>query len=119
MVLCLRLRIRRGIEDMFYRFGVNSSSDIPSTPAVELGPREEDISGGDWSYREAAGSSMRLSTITKPDISIAVRAVPPRHSDDPTQGCWKAAMEICGKFSQDQGFGVDVCAGFGIGCDCV
>ena len=46
------------IESMLNRFGVDSSSDIPATPGVELGPREEGEPGGDWPYREAVGSLM-------------------------------------------------------------
>ena len=41
---------------MLNRSGVNSSSDIPATPGVELGPKYEGEHGGDWPYREAAGA---------------------------------------------------------------
>ena len=34
------------IESMLNRFGVNSSPDIPATPGVELGRREEDVPRG-------------------------------------------------------------------------
>ena len=81
------------IESMLNRFGVNSSSDIPATPGVELGPREEGEPGGDWPYREAVGSLMWLSTMTRPDISNAVRAVA-RHSHNPTERHWKAVLKI-------------------------
>ena len=40
------------IESILNRFGVDSSSDIPATPGVEPGPREEGERGGDWRYRE-------------------------------------------------------------------
>ena len=62
-------------ESMLNCFGVSSSFDIPTTPGVELGPREEGEPKGDWPYREAVGSLMWLSTMTRPDISNAVRAV--------------------------------------------
>ena len=81
------------IESMLNRFGVNSSSDIPATPGVELGPREEGEPDGDWPYREAVGSLMWLSTMTRPDISNAVRAVA-RHSHNPTERHWKAVLKI-------------------------
>ena len=60
-------------------FGFNSSSDIPATPGVELGSREEGELGGDWPYREAVGSLMWLPTITSLDISNVVR-IAARHS---------------------------------------
>ena len=70
------------VERMLSRFGVNSSSDIPATPGVELGPREEGEPKGDWPYREAVSSLMWLSTVTRRDISNAVRAAA-RHSSQP------------------------------------
>ena len=54
---------------------MNSSSDIPATSDVDLRPREEGEPRGDWLYREAVSSPMWLSTMTRPDISNAVRAV--------------------------------------------
>ena len=60
------------VESMLNHFGVNSSSDIPATPGVELGPREEIEPEGGWPYREAAGSLMWLSTMTWPDFSHCV-----------------------------------------------
>ena len=36
------------VESMLNRFGVNSSSDIPATPGVELGPREEGEPKREW-----------------------------------------------------------------------
>ena len=74
---------------MLNRFGVNSSSEIPSTPGVELGLRVECKLGGDWPYTEAGGSSMWLSTMTKQDISNGVRDMA-RHSHNPTERQWKA-----------------------------
>ena len=69
---------------MLNRFGVNSFYDIPKTPGDERGPKEEGEPKGDWPFREAVGSLMWLSTITRPtDISNAVRAVA-RHSHNPT-----------------------------------
>ena len=81
------------VERMLNRFGVNSSSDIPGTPGVEIGPREEGEPKGDWPYREVVGSLMGLSTMTRPDISNVVRAVA-RHSHNPTDRHWKAVLKI-------------------------
>ena len=60
---------------------------------MELGPREEGEPGGDWPYREAVGSLMWLSIMTRADISNAVRAVA-RHSHNPTERHWKAVLKI-------------------------
>ena len=75
------------VESMLNRFGVNSSSDIPATPGVELCPREEGEPKGDWPYREAVGSLMCLSLLnmTWPDVSNAMHAVV-RHCHNPTDG---------------------------------
>ena len=54
------------VESMLNRFGVNSSSDIPATPGVELGPREEGEPKGDWPCREAVGCLMWPSSMTRP-----------------------------------------------------
>ena len=60
---------------------------------MELGPREESKRGGDWLYREGVGSLMWLSTMTRLDISNAVRAVA-RHSHNPTERRWQAVLKI-------------------------
>ena len=102
------------IESMQDRFGANSSSDIPATPGVELGTREEGDIGGDWPYREAVGSLMRLSIMTRSDISNAVRALA-THSHNPTDRHWKAVLkDIYSLPPWDQVYGVDVRAGLGI-----
>ena len=80
------------VERMLTRFGVNSSSDIPATPGVELGRREEGEPRGDWPFREAMCSLMWLSTMTRPGISNAVHPVA-RHSHNPTDRQWKALMK--------------------------
>ena len=105
------------VESMLNRFGGNSSSDIPATPGVELGPREEGEPEGDWPYREAVGSLMWLSTMTRPDISNPVRAVAP-HSHNPTDRHWKAVLKIMAYLHGTRGMGLTFCEGLGIGFDC-
>ena len=92
---------------MLTRFGVNSSSDIPATPGVELCLTEEGDSKGDWPYREAVGSLMWLSTMTRPDISNAVRAVA-RHSHNPTDRHLKAGFKIMAYLHGTRGSGLDL-----------
>ena len=81
------------IESMLNRFGVNSSSDIPAIPGTELDAKEEDEFGGDWPYREAVGSLMWLSTMTRTGISNAVRAVV-HHSHNPMETRRKVDLKI-------------------------
>ena len=98
---------------MLNRFGVNSSSDVPTTPGVELGPREEGAPKGDWSYGEAVGSLMWLSTMTRPDISNAVRAVT-RHSHNPTDRHWKSVLKIMAYLHGTRGMGLTFARGSGL-----
>ena len=101
------------VESMLNRFGVNSFSDIPATPGVEIGPREEGELKGDWPYREAVGSLMWLSTMTRPDISNAVRAVA-RHSHNPTDRHWKAVLKIMAYLQGKRGMGLTFVRGSGL-----
>lgn len=87
-------------------FGAKSSSDIPTTPGVELGIREEGESGGDWPYREVVGSWMWLSTMARPDISNATRAVA-RHSRNIAERRWKAIIKIMAYLAEQGVHGID------------
>ena len=93
------------VESMLNHFGVNSSSDISATPGIELGPREEGEPKGDWPYREAVGSLMWLSTMTRPNISNAVRVVA-RQSHNPTDRHWKAVLKITAYLHGTRGMGL-------------
>ena len=84
---------------------MNLSSDIPATPGVERGPREEGEPKVDWPYREAVGSLMWQSTMTRPDISNVMRAVA-RHSHNPTDRRWKAVRKIIRCLHGTRGMGL-------------
>ena len=100
-------------ESMMNRLGVNSSSDIPATPGIELGPREEGESKRDWPYREAVGRLMWMSTMTRPDISNAVCAVA-RHSYNPTDRHWKSVLQIVAYLHGTRGMGLTFVRGSGL-----
>ena len=102
---------------MLKRFGVNSSCDNTETPGVELDPREEGEPKGDRPCREAVGSLMWLSTMTRPDISNAVRAAP-RHFHTPRQAIESSPEDHVIR-PRDKGCGFDFCKGFGIISDCI
>ena len=88
----LEITLKAFIESTLNRFRVNWSSDITATPGVEVGPRDEGGVGGDRPYKEAVGSLMQMSTMIRPDISKAVRAVA-RHSHNPTERRWTAVLK--------------------------
>ena len=101
------------VESMLNRFGVNSSSDIPATPGVELGPREDGEPKRDWPYRKAVSILMWLSTTTRPGISNAVRAVT-RKSHNPTDRHWNTVLKIVAYLHETRGRGLTLvrCSGW-------
>ena len=75
------------------RFDVHTTCDTPASPGADLGPKQDNESGGDWPVREAIGSLPWLSTMARPDIANAVRAVA-RYAHTPTERLWQAIMKI-------------------------
>ena len=101
------------VESMLNRFGVNSSSDLPVTPGIELGPRETGEPKGDWPYKETVDSLMWLLTMARPDISNAVRAVA-CHFHNPTDRHWKAVLKIMAYRHETRGTGLTFVRGSGL-----
>ena len=44
------------VESLMTRFNVHTPPDTLSSPGADLGPKQDDESGGDWPVREAVGS---------------------------------------------------------------
>ena len=66
------------VESLVKRFDVQSISNIPASPGADLGPKQDNEPEGDWPVREAVGSLMWLTTMTRPDgvkETLFVRAV--------------------------------------------
>ena len=60
--------------------------------------------------REAVGSLLCLSTMTRPDITNAVRAVA-RYAHTPTERLWRAIMKILSYLNGTKGVGITYMCG--------
>ena len=63
--------------------------------------------------REAIGSLMWLSTMTRPDITNAVRAVA-RYAQEPTERLWQAIMKILSYLNGTRSLGITYVRGSGL-----
>ena len=84
----IKLSLEAYVESLIKRFDVQSISDILASPGADLGPKQDGQPGGD-----CVGSLMWLSTMTRPDITNAVRAVA-RYAHESTERLWQAIMKI-------------------------
>ena len=101
------------VESLMKQFDVQSISDIPASPGADLGPKQDDGREGPWPVREAVGSLMWLSTMTRPDITNAVRAVA-RYAHEPTKRQWQATMEILSYLNGTKSLGITYLQGSGL-----
>ena len=92
------------------RFDVHTTSDIPASPGADLGSKRDDGSEGDWPVRKAVGSRLWLSTMTRPDITNAVRAVA-RYAHIPTERPWQVITKILPCLSLNQKLRDHLCSG--------
>ena len=75
------------------RFDVQSISYTPASPGADLGPKQDDEPRGDWTVWEVVGRLLWLSTMTRLDITNALRAEA-RNAYEPTERLWQAIMKI-------------------------
>ncbi|CAM9560755.1 unnamed protein product [Ascophyllum nodosum] len=112
----IKLSQEANVESLMTRFDVHPTSDIPASPGADLGPKRDDESGGDWPVREAVGSLLWLSTMTRPNITNAVRAVA-RYAHTPTARLWQAIMKILSYLNGTKSFGITYIRGSGLGLE--
>ena len=98
------------------RFDVHSTSNIPTSPGADLGPKRKDEAGGDWPVREAVGSLLWLSTMTRPDITNAVRAVA-RYAHERTERLWKPITKILSYLNGTKSLGITYVRSSGLNID--
>ena len=101
------------IESLMKRFDVQSISDTPASPGADLGPNHDDEPGGDWPVRETVGSLTWLSTMIRPDITSAVRAVA-CYAHEPTEKLWQAIMKILSYVNGTKRLGITCVRGSGL-----
>ena len=101
------------VENLVQRFDVVSTSNTPASPGADLGPKRDDELGGDWPVREAIGSLMWLSTMTRPDIRNAVRAVA-RYAHTPSERLWRAISKILSYLNGTKSLGITYIRGSGL-----
>ena len=94
---------------MLNRFGVSLFSDVPNPPNPRCGttvsPRKTGELGGDWSYREAVGSLIWPSIMTRADVSNAVCAAV-HHSLNSTESYWKVVSRTMANSTSTSALGL-------------
>ena len=112
----IKLSQEAHVEGLMTRFNVHITFDTTASPGADLGPKLDDESGGDWPVTKTVGSLLRLSTITRPDITNAVRAVA-CHEHTPTERLWQATMNILSYLNETKSFGMTYVWGSGLGLE--
>ena len=91
------------------RFDVHTTPDTPASPGADLGSKRDiESEGEDWPARDAVGSLLWLSTMTRPDMTNAVRAVA-CYAHTPIERLWQAIMKILSYLNGTKSFGVTCC----------
>ena len=98
------------------RFDVHTTSDPPASSGANLGPNRDDETGGDWPVSEVVGILLRLSSMTRLDITNAVRTEA-RYAHTPTERLWQAIMKILLYLYGTKSFGSTYVRGSGLGVE--
>ena len=80
-------------EELVKKFRVTSVQSVPLRVEMKLGEFNEDEETNNWPFLELVGRLMRLSILTRPNISNAVRSVA-RYWSTSKDIHWKAAVGI-------------------------
>ena len=96
------------IESLMTCFDVHTTSDTPASPGADLGPKQDHESGGDWPVRNAVGSLLWLSTMTRPDITNTVPVVAP-YAHTSTKRLWQVIMKILSYVNGTKSLGSPIC----------
>ena len=112
----IKLSLEANVESLMTRFDAHTTSNTPSSPGTDLGSRQNDESGGDWSVKKAVGSLLWLSTMTRPGITNVVRAVA-RYAYTPTERLWRTIMKILLYFNGTKSFGITYVRVSGLGLE--
>ena len=88
---------------------IYSETQNPTSVEFDLGPKRINWKGGDWPYKQAVGSLLWISGMTRPDMASAVRVVT-RHAQS-----GRAALEGGSKYNclleDNQGSVWGLCSG--------
>ena len=92
-LVTIKLLQKAHIESLMTRFDVHTTSDTPASPGPDLGLKWDVESGGGWPVREAVGSLLWLSIMTRPNVTNAARTVA-RYAHTSTERLWQAIIKI-------------------------
>ena len=112
----IKLSQQAYVESLMTRFDLHTTSDAPASSGADLGPKRDDESGEDWPVKKAAGSLLWLSTMTRPNIPNAVRAVA-RYAHTPAERLWQAIMKIFSYFNGTKSFAITDVRGSDLGLE--
>ena len=98
------------------QYNIFTTSNIPWSPGVDLGPRKDGEPGGNEhfpKYRALVGSLMWLVVMTRPDIANALRTCS-RHSHNPSPRHWKALLQVASYVNATKEIGLRFVRGSGL-----
>ena len=101
------------VESIVKRFNVQTTSPIPASPSADVGPKKEDEPIATVPFREVVGCLMWVLTMTRPDITNAVRAVA-RQAHAPTARLWITITKIIVYLHGTKDLGITYVRGSGL-----